>query len=120
MKIRDLLDESKLRKGAQAVIPGMRKHDGLDNSSPYAPWRFSVAMAGAPDYMMDQEGPTGQKLVTMAYSKADSDIIAATEKHFGAKGTEVTPTGSQETDTTGTQSPVADWMKPEKKKKKTK
>ena len=117
MRIRDLLSEEKLRKGAVAAVPGMRRHDGLDNSSPYAPWRFGIAMAGAPDYMMDKEGPTGQKLVTMAYSKADTDIITATEKHFGATGTQITPIGSNETDTTGTASPVANWMKPTKKKK---
>ena len=117
MRANEFIKEGKLAKSSRAAAPKLRRHDSLDNSSPYSPWRFGVALAGMPDYPMDREGPTGQKLVTMSYSKADEEIVAATEKAMGATGVDVTSSGSHETDTVGTVSPVANWMKPTKEKK---
>jgi hypothetical protein len=102
-----MLRESKIKKTSRAAVPNMRKHDGLDNSSPYAPWRFGIALAGAPEFKMDKLGPTGQKLVTVAYTDADADIIKATEKFMGAKGSNVTTAGSKELSDIHRASPVA-------------
>lgn len=120
MRAHEFIKESssKLRKSVRAEIPRMRKHNGLDNSGPYDPWRFSIALAGMPDYPMPHDGPVGQKLVTVSYSKADQEIIDATEKLMGASGEDITTPGSQESDTVNKKSPVANWMKPSKKKKK--
>ena len=111
MRAYEFLPESKMRAGAVKGIPLMRKHKSLDNSSPYMPWRFAVALAGLPEFEMDREGPTGQKLVTVAYTDADADIISAAERLMGADGDDITSPGSHETDTVFTKCPVADWMK---------
>jgi len=122
MRIRDLLDESAgrepLRKGAIAGLPGARYYPELDNSSPYHSYRFGMALAGAPDIDMEKEGPTGQKMVTISYTDACDEIIDSAATHLGFKHKKLTPKGSNELDTTGTISPVANWMKPTKKDKK--
>ena len=102
----NIMQESKIRKSASVAVSGMRKHNTLDNSSPYAPWRFGIALAGAPDFDMDKEGPSGQKLVTIAYTDAESDIISATEKFMGISGTNMSPKGSDELKSTNKLSPV--------------
>jgi len=121
MRAREFIPEAKhtepLRADTVAAIPSMRKHKHLDNSSPYDPWRFSVALAGMPHNPMAKNGPSGQKLVTIAYTKADSEIIDATEKYMGASGDDMTTPGSHETDDVGKMSPVANWMNPPKEKK---
>ena len=103
----DMMAESKLRNSAKTSVPGMRKHTGLDNSSPYAPWRFGIALAGSPDFEMDKIGPTGQSMVTVAYTEADAEIIKAAEKFMGASGVNVTTAGSNETEKVNKVSPVA-------------
>jgi len=117
MRANEFIKEESMRKSAVASVPGMRVHPGLDNSSPYAPWRFGIALAGSPDFDMDKEGPTGQKLVTVAYSDADADIIKATEKFMGAKGNDITTAGSKELDSINTVSPVSAWNNKKKKVK---
>jgi hypothetical protein len=120
MRAKEFITEKteKLRADTVAAIPSMRKHSHLDNSSPYDPWRFSIALAGMPHNPMSHSGPSGQKLVTIAYTQGDADIIAATEKHMGATGEDMSTPGSKETDDVGKMSPVANWMKPTKEKKK--
>ena len=120
MRAFEFIKEEKLRKSAIASVPGLRVHPGLDNSSPYASWRFGIALAGSPDFNMDKDGPTGQKLVTIAYTDADAEIIKNTEKFMGAKGKDVTTAGSQELASTNTLSPVAvnNWNKSTKSEKK--
>ena len=118
MRASEFIKESKLRKGAVAAVPSMRVHPGLDNSSPYAPGRFGIALAGSPDFDMDKEGPTGQKLVTIAYTDADAEIIKKTEKFMGSKGSNVTTAGSQELNFVNKVSPVSTWNSKKKGKKK--
>jgi hypothetical protein len=123
MKIREIIVEAKVKTidrdsdglpdSHVTATPGMKTHPQLDNSSPYAPWRFAAHYlpgAGNKDGSWDHEpkkdGPIGQKLVTVAYSEADEHIINMAEKKFGAKSTRITPNGSsEETDVTNT-SPV--------------
>lgn len=111
MKITEIInEEGKLPKSHISATPGMKKHPGLDNSSPYAPWRFaSMFVPSSPDFDHEPHklGPSGQALVTAAYSKGDHEIIAAAEKRFGTKSVSMTPAGSSEQDDTNKTSPTA-------------
>ena len=120
MRAREFIGEagkSTLRKSAVDSIPGARIYPELDNSSPYHSYRYGIALAGAPDIPMDKDGPTGQKLVTISYSKADDEIVDAASKQMGFKNNQLTPKGSTELDSAETASPVANWMNPPKEKK---
>lgn len=93
-----------------AAIPGMQMIPGLDNSNPYHMWRFIVA-AGALDgkgngYKLEKDGPIGQKLNTITYSKEDGDIIKQTAKSLGLKVNQVSDQASHEPETTNKTSPV--------------
>ena len=115
MKIKDIIAESKADKdndgipdSHQTATPGLRSHHKLDNSSPYAPWRFSAyflggagAADGKYDHQPNKEGPTGQSLVTGAYSEGERRILDQAAKAFGAEATnfiQLTPNGSTEVD----------------------
>lgn len=115
MRAREFIKESKpqekLSADARSAIPDSEYWPDLDNSSPYHSFRFSVAMAGEPEVSMAKEGPSGQKLVTVAYTKAERDIIDATAKTMGYKPKQLSTPGSTETDDVHTTSPVANWMK---------
>ena len=88
-------------------MTGMKRYDGLDNSNPYAMWRFIVAVAGHPDNTnMNTEGPTGSKMVSLAYTQADQDILDATARTMGEVGTVISTQASTEPATTNTVSPV--------------
>jgi hypothetical protein len=117
MRAREFIHETKLRKDTVNSIPGAHRWDALDNSSPYHAYRFGIALAGMPDYPMDLEGPTGQKLVTIGYTEADDEIIKATGEHLGFQGVLVTPRGSKELNSTETKSPVANWQNSPQNKK---
>ena len=111
MKIIEIInEEGKLPKSHVSAAPGMKKHPGLDNSSPYAPWRFaSMFIPSSPDFEHepDKLGPSGQALVTAAYSKGDHAIIDAAEKKFGTKSVRMTPDDSSEQEGTNKVSPTA-------------
>jgi hypothetical protein len=127
MRAREFISEkvNKIPANQQSATPGMRSHPSLDNSSPYHPWRFSAHfLAGANgvddyEHQPDRDGPAGQALVTVAYSKGDAAIIDQAEKAFGkeARHKKLSPPGSSEESDVGTTSPVANWMKPTKEKK---
>ena len=98
------------------AVPDMKVHPALDNSSPYAPWRFAALyLAGAGDASGQYEhdptahGPMGQKLTTVAYSHGEERIIKQAEKKFGVggKSKSVTSHGSKESEGTHTTSPVS-------------
>jgi hypothetical protein len=94
-------------------MPGMQRYDGLDNSNPYNMWRFIVAVAGQPKKdefdatpPLSKGGPIGQKMSTLAYSKADAAILDATARAMGEKGTEISSQESTEPTDTNKTSPV--------------
>lgn len=124
MRASEFINENKgtekLRKSAISSIPNAQIYPNLDNSNPYHSYRFGMAMAGAPDIDMQKEGPTGQQLVTVGYSSACDEITNSAAKHLGFAHHGITSKGSKETDNIGTTSPVANWMKPSKEKKKKK
>jgi len=92
------------------TIPDMQRYNDLDNSNPYMQWRFMVAAAGEPynkdSFRMKKTGPTAQKFVTVAYTQADADILNATAKTLGVKGTAITTKTSSEPPDTDSTSPV--------------
>jgi hypothetical protein len=83
----------------EAATPAMSTYPGLSNSDPYAQWRFAgIYMAGSPNFEHDpvDEGPVGQKFITVAYSDGEHAIIDAAEKKYGVKSHRLTPNGSKE------------------------
>ena len=101
---------SKFRDDQLGPMTGMMRYDGLDNSSPYKMWRFLVAAAGQPldkdGHPMPKDGPIGQKMSTLAYSRADADILAATARAMGENGTVISSQESTEPTDTYKTSPV--------------
>lgn len=120
MRAKEFIHEAanKMQQDATTSLPSAQRWDALDNSSPYHAYRFGVALAGMPDYPMNLEGPVGQKTITVGYTEADDEIIAATGKHLGFQGIVLTPRGSTELPDTQTKSPVADWQKNDNAKAK--
>lgn len=101
------IPQDQIRPDTRAALPSMTKMTNVDNSSPYNGWRFGIAMAGAPHHTMPADGATGQKMVVVPYTDAESEIIDAAAKIVGVKSTVIASKGSHELDSTGTRSPVA-------------
>ena len=113
MKIKDIIleannsdiDNDGIPDSQQSATPGLRSHHKLDNSSPYAPWRFAAMFlggAGAPDGKYEhepaKEGPNGQSLIASAYTAGERAILDQAAKAFGpeANHLQLTPDGSTE------------------------
>lgn len=108
MRAKEFINETKLRRSAEAAIPDAHFYPALDNSSPYASYRFGIALAGSPDQTMDRNGPTQSKMVTLAYTEGDAEIINKANKIMGVKGKSFTSKKSQESSTVdANSSPVA-------------
>ena len=90
-------------------MTGMTRYDGLDSSNPYKMWRFLVAAAGSPDneHELSLDGPTGQNMVSLAYTDADQQILDDTAKRMGQTGTQISDMASSEPNFINTTSPVA-------------
>jgi len=113
MRARDFILEAHEKFSDEQLGPmaGAERYDGLDNSNPYAMWRFIVAAAGMggkdnPHPPLQKLGPIGQKLSTLAYSDGDADILNATAKAMGEKGTTISSRKSEEPKTVNKTSPV--------------
>lgn len=116
MRAREFVTEeshSKFHDYQLGPMTGMMRYDGLDNSNPYMMWRYLVAVAGQPKKdefdptkPLEKGGPTGQKMVSLAYTKADAEILDATAKSLGEKGTEISSQESTEPLDTHKVSPV--------------
>lgn len=109
MKINEVIVEGKLRKGAQNATPDMQTWPALNNNnSPYAAYRFGMALAGSPDFDegMDREGPIGGDFTTIGYTDADRNILDAAAKHMGVIASQQTSKGSKELDHVTKVSPV--------------
>lgn len=107
MKIREIIEEGKIRADSYYALPNTRIHPTLDNSNPYHSYRFGVALAGSPDTEFDKDGPVGQKMTTISYTTADDEIVRKAEKEIGAKGKDITSKKSLEYPETNTTSPIA-------------
>lgn len=91
-----------------APMTGMKRYEKMDNSNPYQMWRFIVAAAGQPnaEHPLSKESPTGQKMTTLAYTKADQDILDATAAAMGEPGTMLSSLESTEPSGINKTSPV--------------
>lgn len=109
MKINEIVSEGKLRKGAEASTPDMQTWPALNNNnSPYAAYRFGMALAGSPDFDagMDKEGPVGGDFTTIGYTDADREILDAAATRMGVVSNRQTSNDSKELDFVGKKSPV--------------
>lgn len=109
MKINEVIVEShgKLRTGSQRSTPDMRSYPSLDNNnSPYAAYRFGIALAGSPDRTMDKDGPLGGEFTVIGYTTADQEILDAAAKAMGVTHKQQTSRHSLELNTVQTHSPV--------------
>lgn len=99
-------------KNQKSVISGATRYPNTP-SHYYNMYRFGVHMAGSPDdeHQCSPYGPSGNQMVTLAYSKADSDIIKKSAKAMGFTGNEMSSYGSREPEDTYKSSPVSNWNK---------
>lgn len=83
MRARDFLTERRrrqLRKSAQHALPGAQTW----NTDFYGAYRFGLSLAGAPDGVdMPEDGPTQGRMVTLAYTQGEQEIIDAAKKRMG-------------------------------------
>ena len=112
-------NENSFTDSAKSAMPNGTVWPDLDNSSPYHAFRFGVALAGSPDKTMPTDGPTGQKMVTVAYTKEEQDILTATGKRMGFKSKHISRPPSEETSDVHKTSPVPQNSGKSKKKNET-
>lgn len=75
--------------------------------SPYAQWRFGIAMAGAPDYPTPPAGATAGDPLLATYTDADLEIINKAAQMIGAgEVKKITDNRSTEAPDTNKSSPV--------------
>lgn len=107
MKISEIIIEAaRLHKDHQAAIPNGEQYPSLYNN-PYEQYRFGIALAGAPrpDFSMEKDGP-GKDFMSVAYSKADEEIIKSAKKTMGQKGMKAARGGSNEAPEVHVRSPI--------------
>ena len=102
---------AKMPKSHRSALKGMVSMPDISQNkqggSPYTQWRFSIAMAGAPDYPTDPAGAFAGDPILATYSDADMDIINSAAKSVGAgRVTKLTDNRSTEADYVNTTSPV--------------
>jgi hypothetical protein len=108
MKINEVVNEAKLRKGTSNSLPNIQSYPKLDNNAnPYLAYRFGMELAGSPGVDTEQRGPIGSEFTTIGYSDADQEIIDHASKKFGLKRKTHGGKGSVELDNINTASPVA-------------
>jgi hypothetical protein len=104
-------DAGKMPKSHRSALKGMVSMPDISQNkqggSPYTQWRFSIAMAGAPDYPTDPAGAFAGDPILATYSDADMDIINSAAKSVGAgRVNKLTDNRSTEADYVNTTSPV--------------
>ena len=102
---------AKMPKSHRSALKGMVSMPDISQNkqggSPYTQWRFSIAMAGAPDYPTEPAGAFAGDPILATYSDADMDIINSAAKSVGAgRVTKLTDNRSTEADYVNTTSPV--------------
>jgi hypothetical protein len=97
-----------LKKFEQDAIPGMAVYDSLDNSDPYASYRFGVALAPSPEFTnMAKKSALANSFAMIDYTDADTKIRKGAEKIMGVKSSASTSAKSKELEDTNKLSPVA-------------
>jgi len=110
MKCNEVIVEGKgkLAGALQGATPGLVTYSELDNNnSPYAAYRFGIALAASPrENDNDTEAALGSKFAMIDFSDADEEIRRGAEKKMGVRPTTNTGRGSTEDKSTYTQSPI--------------
>lgn len=104
-------DGGKLDPGQSSAIKGAISMPDISQNkqggSPYAQWRFGIAMAGSPDYPTPPAGATAGDPMLATYTDADLEIINKAAKMIGAgEVKKITDNRSTEADTVNKSSPV--------------
>jgi hypothetical protein len=121
MRIKELLVEYKAKasgtsKGvsadANAALPGVFVQHQLRNTDPYMQYRYGMATAAARadaagHIDFEQESPWAENLTQVMYAPEDEETIKLASKLMGVTPTKITDNASRETNSTATQSPVA-------------
>lgn len=81
-------DHKKLPMSQVSAIKGAISMPDISQNkqggSPYAQWRFGIAMAGAPDYPTEPAGALAGDPLLATYSDAELEIINSAAKMIGA------------------------------------
>jgi hypothetical protein len=81
-------DSSKLPKSQVSAIKGAISMPDISQNkqggSPYTQWRFSIAMAGAPDFPTQAAGAIAGDPLLATYTDAELEIINSAAKSVGA------------------------------------
>ena len=101
---RDYGGGAKFSHSVRATVPNAFLYPELDNSSGYKAYRFGLALAGIPHIKVEKEGPTGQKMVTVAYTPEENEMLDVAAGYFNTAKVELTPQGSTEADDVNHQS----------------
>lgn len=101
----------KLPKSQNSAIKGAISMPDLSHNkqggSAYTQWRFSIALAGAPDYPTDSAGAFAGDPILTTYSDVEVDMINAAAKQVGAgRVNKLTDNRSTEADYVQKQSPI--------------
>ena len=104
-------NHKKLPKSHVSAIKGAVSMPDISQNkqggSPYTQWRFSIAMAGAPDYPTEPAGAFAGDPLLATYSDAEMVIINAAAKSVGAgKVAKLTDNRSSEADHVHKASPI--------------
>ena len=104
-------DAKKLPKSHRSAMKGLLTMPDISmtkqGGSPYTQWRFSIAMAGAPDFPTGPAGAFAGDPLLATYTDADLEIINAAAKSVGAgRVKKLTDNRSTEHEAVYKQSPV--------------
>lgn len=104
-------DAKKMPKSHVSALKGAISMPDISQTkqggSPYAQWRFGIAMAGAPDYPTEPAGAFAGDPLLATYSDAELEIVNSAAKMIGAgRVTKLTDNRSTEADWVNKQSPV--------------
>ena len=104
-------DPAKLPKSHRSAIKGAISMPDISQvkqgGSPYAQWRFGIAMAGAPDYPTEPAGAFAGDPLLATYTDEDLKIINSAAKMIGAgEVKKITDNRSTEADYVHKTSPI--------------
>lgn len=110
MRAREFLNEyatdEQFQPDVKASLPDLEVWPQIDNSNPYQAYRFGLALAPSPEFAIAKSGPTGSKMVTLAYSSGEKAILDAAKKAQGYKSQKLSSPTSDEAPTVNKLSPV--------------
>lgn len=105
MRAKEFIVERSFSKRKSGPMSATYAFLTMPSSNAYAVYRFGMAMA---DHTINYaDGPTSNSAVIVAYTPEEEEIIKGGSRQTGHKGKIVAARGSNEPQSTDTQSPVA-------------